>query len=107
MNYIQKSTGTRHYLDIDIDTKENSILQGFRYNLDQNNVEHYVVQTHGGYHILINRLSLNKSKYKLHLLVSKYNDVAKETGGEVIFNSNSMIPFPGTLQAGKLVKIID
>lgn len=107
MNYIQKSTGTRHYLDIDLDAVGSDVVSEFKNELDSNGVEHYVVQTQGGYHVLINRLSLNKSKYKLHLLVDKYDIIAKEAGGEVVFNSNSMIPFPGTLQAGKLVKVID
>lgn len=107
MNCIQKSRAYNHYIDIDADaiTKETYSFMYKEFELMKLSFD--IVQTQGGYHFLIYKSSMKKGMDK------KLNEIrgiacqqAIEDGGEVVFNNNKMIPFPGTLQAGKLVKFI-
>lgn len=107
MNAVQKSPARKFFLDIDIDADPYTrqfILESLRVDLIKFNIEHYVIATRGGFHILIKRQDLNKSKYRLHEAVKHFNSLFNE--GEVIFNSNAMVPMPGTLQAGDLVRML-
>lgn len=108
MNYIQKSTGTRHFIDIDVDAGL-EYAQTLAVSLMEYDVEHYVIKTHGGYHVLIRRESLNKvqKELKLHEVINRLHLRANQNGGEVLFNKNNMLPMPGTLQAGKLVEVVE
>lgn len=106
LNYIQKNAGTRTYLDVDVDSLDHFYLDILTSGLLEYNVEHYVIETHGGFHVLINRDSLNRSKYRLHEEVKALDNLLKPLDKECIFNSNAMIPVPGTLHAGKLVRIL-
>jgi len=107
MNYIQKSKSVRYFLDIDVDAPvelaEEMSTALYIYGLD-----HYKIRTKGGMHFLIRRDILRLRKCPLHEIVNEYNATAKELyGGEVIFNSNAMIPVPGTYQANFPVGLID
>lgn len=103
LNCFQVCTGQRTYLDLDIDTKEERYLSKVRSVLDSKNVSYFVVETHGGFHVLVKRETLNKSNVRLDLLVK---ELARESGKEIMFNKNAMIPMPGTKQAGHLVKLV-
>lgn len=106
MNEVQKTTGTRHYFDIDVDSKEKQDAEVLTVVLEAYDVKYHQVNTVGGAHILINRESLKQSKLKnLHEQVKKVNDKLKTLGGECVFNSNAMVPLPGTLQSGFLVTV--
>ncbi len=102
MNCIQKCRERRYFIDIDIDTKNETILNRISFRLKS--VDYKIIETQGGWHILIKKDSLTK-EVKLHEVVKEMNDAVKDEGGEVMFNKNQMIPVPGTLQAGKLVTI--
>jgi len=101
MNCVQKSKGTRHWLDIDVDsldvTYRNMLVR------ELSDIESHTIETHGGYHVLINREQLNQSNIQLHKVVKDIDTQLKLVGGECIFNKNAMIPVAGTLHAGKLV----
>ena len=107
LNAIQKSPGRKYYIDIDFDVKDDDAIKEFSSLLKSVDVSHYIIKTKSGFHCLIVKHTINNSvnnnifkKIKeLHLTAQKY-------GGEVKINSNSMVPFPGTLQGGHLVEIV-
>jgi hypothetical protein len=103
LDCFQTSTGERTYLDIDLDTKEEVYLFELRSKLDEHNISYSVVETKSGFHVLIMRDTLNNSNLRLDLLVK---NLAEKSGTEVMFNKNAMVPMPGTLQAGKLVRVL-
>ncbi len=99
MNEIQKARGNKHFLDIDCDSLPKQNVRTFIDELQQDNIVCHTIHTKGGNHVLIQRDTLPK-KYSLHKKVHAINLIASGLGGEVIFNSNDMIPMPGTYQAG-------
>lgn len=110
MNCIQKARGRKIFMDIDFDTKHFELIEEFKEKAIENI---HIIQTHGGFHALINVDAFNKKltelkgeKILLNKIVEDLNEKAKKEGGEVIFNKNQMVPLPGTLQAGVLVKMI-
>lgn len=100
MNSIQRKRSRKTFIDIDVDTKDISILNGMRNVFNINGVVYHVISTHGGYHILLVRSTISFNYTKV---VRDYNAL---TDSEVIVNSNEMIPMPGTMQGGHLVKLI-
>lgn len=106
LNFVQQSTGTRHYLDIDIDSDSSYYPQKLTDTLHKYGIEYHLIETRSGYHVMVRRSDLNGSGLRLDLLIRELHETAVEEGGEVIFNKNAMIPLPGTLQGNKLVKVI-
>jgi len=105
MNSIQKCASRKQLVDVDIDGENDKesewLLTKLTIFLDHREIPRIVIRTQGGYHILVESMYLNKT-------VPLYQQIAaldKLTQGEVTFNSNAMVPLPGTLQAGKLVTI--
>lgn len=105
LNYFQKFSGTRHYVDVDVDAGDD-ILETFVRQLMDSGTEHHVIKTRGGWHVLIDRESRNTTKFPIHEVVRPLDKIAKKYGGEVIINGNAMCPIPGTLQANTLVELI-
>lgn len=68
MNAIQKAKGTKTYLDIDCDTKDFKIIEEIYFSLKRALIIFYTIETHGGFHFLINKQSLHDSGYPLHEL---------------------------------------
>lgn len=101
MNCIQKAQSRKYFIDIDCDAEDITIVNNIIKSLINNKVIFHIIETKSGYHILIQKNTLNK-EVRLYELVKETNNKCKE----VIFNKNYMIPVPGTLQAGKLVRII-
>lgn len=127
LNCIQKSTGTKHYIDIDCDTKEEKVLTYFIEQFTKDDILYYVIETKGGYHFLINKNTFSE-KYNLHKVIQQSQDILEsiyddkylvqdEEGEynyeevnlmvpEIKINNNSMIPVPGTMQSDHLVKLL-
>ena len=105
MNYIQKMSSSKVMVDIDIDgvDEAESIVMATEISqfLTDHGVAHYKIKSQGGFHVLVETEHLNK-QVPLHKIISNLDS---QTAGEVKFNSNAMVPMPGTLQAGKLVTI--
>ena len=96
MNCVQRATGSRKWLDVDFDTEHHDLLGDTICALTDMEIPWVEVETQGGWHLLVDRVALKGSNYRLH---------EEANGGEVVFNSNNMVPLPGTLQAGVPVKI--
>lgn len=106
MNHIQKSFSRKLMVDIDIDGEDDEQSKDLMWELHSfltyAECHFMTIQTQGGYHILIPTKYLGKH-VPLH---KKLNELDNRTQGEVKFNSNAMVPLPGTLQAEKLVKVL-
>ena len=135
MNCYQRNTGTTHLLDLDFDIPQNyydPIITNFREDLRSNGVQHIVIRTKGGFHILLDRNTLNYnyndslSRARTEFIYEYLNrnsssllselseseelnptSVKKITGWEIIKNVNGMIPLPGTYQADYPVMVVD
>ena len=107
MNHIQKSKGTRHYLDVDVDSLDMNDLELLTRGLNDYQIKYHIIETHGGFHVLVDRVSLNQSKCPLHVYVKNLDNWLKQRDKECVFNQNGMIPVPGTLHAGKLVRVLE
>lgn len=128
MNCIQKSTGTKHFIDIDCDTKEPDILNYFRETFLKDCIGFYIIETKGGYHFLIKRDTIplrynlmSVISHAIRLLEDIYEDkylIQDEDGDynyeelklmlpEIMINGNGMIPVPGTMQSDHLVKFVN
>jgi hypothetical protein len=105
LNEFQKATGTRHYLDVDIDADE-FVMRLFQEQIQESGTKHHLIKTRGGWHFMINRESRNETGFEIHNVIPPLHELAKEQGGEVMINKNAMVPVPGTMQGGKLVELI-
>lgn len=112
MNCIQKARSRKVFIDIDMDTKNPEIFEKFKYALEDpdgdkfilTGPEFHIIETHGGYHFLIKNSTIPNG-FNLGKLVQDADKTAKTLDNkEVVFNKNQMIPIPGTMQAGFLVK---
>jgi len=132
-NCHQKNRGKRTWIDIDIDIPKdckiylNEIVNKY---LVEREIEHYWIDTKGGYHLLLKASTLGKYKtnpndilIKINLEVWSYfcklenppypistkNDGISTVDGfyEIIINKNAMIPLVGTYQAGHPVTILN
>lgn len=106
MNHIQKAFSRKLVVDIDIDGEDaeqsKDLMWQVRDFLTYHDCHYMIIQTQGGYHMLVPTKYLGK-----HVpLYQKLNELDNTTEGEVKFNSNAMVPLPGTLQAGKLVQVL-
>lgn len=107
MNMVQKETGYKTWLDIDVDSTDWVHTSMVKMALEENGIRHHVIQTKSGYHILVHRQSLEDSKYtELHKHVKKVHEIIAPEGGECIFNKNAMIPMVGTMQSDHLVRMV-
>jgi len=109
MNEYQKATGSRHFVDMDVDAPEGlnlDLQKDLQEYLLAFDVRHHLVKTRGGYHFLVYRESLNRAKSRLHEKVQALHNVARQFGGEVMFNGNAMVAMPGTMQGGHLVELV-
>jgi len=113
MNSIQRNRGTKHYIDIDFDLPDKEqgkchrLLSIFIENLLDKKQKFFVVETRGGFHVLLSRETLN---FNFNKDIEYINEVAKThyTNGEhyeICRNVNEMIPLPGTLQGLFPVKV--
>ena len=104
MNAIQKCSSRNYFIDIDADGISEDTRDFIIKGLYNNDIDYHIIQTQGGYHFLIRCESIKGKDKELYEIRVKADAQCKQ--GEVIFNKNKMIPFPGTLQAGKLVRLL-
>ena len=102
MSSIQRSRGTKHFIDFDIDSKEEGTLERIREALPDEtlNDSYFILETRGGYHVLVNPKRIRKSWTPggghWHRRLSLMSDI---TG-------DKMIPVPGTHQGGFTPKFL-
>jgi len=99
-NAYQRNHSRKVFLDIDVDTKDINVLTTILAKLTMNDARFITIETRGGFHIMV-KCDTIKGNY----LYKSIEEAQKLTTAEVIFNSNGMVPFPGTNHGGFLVKI--
>jgi hypothetical protein len=78
------------------------VIEPLILSLRMNSIKYIIVETRGGYHVLIKRDTLKNSGLKLHDEIGGISTSLRtiSAAGEIIINKNEMIPTPGTLQGG-------
>lgn len=115
LNNLQRERSKKHYIDIDFDlpiekfpTLSRELVKTFVQELDANEVKNFVIETKGGFHVLLKRDTI---KYNFNESLKKVSEKAKDCFQdlpfEIVNNKNEMVPLPGTLQAGFEVKMIN
>jgi hypothetical protein len=101
MNAIQKSKGTRHYIDIDVDfnlnMKDSVIINRLVDDLRKKEIKFFVIETKGGYHLLLKKETV---RFNYNELVERWNTEGFLGVKEIVVNKNEMIPLSGCYQAG-------
>jgi len=105
MNCIQKSTGTKHFIDIDCDTKEPEVTELIVIELNNANIKYHIIETHGGYHFLLHKDTMPQ-KFNLKNVCQKASGISPNKA-EVMINGNGMVPVPGTMQSDFLVRMVE
>lgn len=105
-NCLQQSTSRKVLIDFDIDTKDFSVVYSLTNILQQRGVFYFIVKTHGGYHVLVERKSLNETKSGKELFATFELLKKQHSNTEIMINKNGMIPLPGSYQAGTEVSLI-
>lgn len=129
-----KNVSSRNWIDIDIDldtekvsisdlrTRIYDMLTYFPYEGVIQYLPFVIIQTHGGYHVLVstrfiserNKLYASNNKMNKGMVLSVDNYMSAiltlleekhVDAKEVKINQNAMVPIPGTLQGGKEVRI--
>lgn len=108
MNCFQRSMGNKHFIDVDFDIPKHNvnILMDFCKSMWAHGVALHVIETAGGYHVLMVRKSLTFNyNSDIESASKKLANITDK--GEVVVNVNSMVPVPGTMQAGFPVKFLE
>lgn len=95
LSEIQKSKGTKHFLHFDMDWKDDKMLQQC---IDICGGNCYIVETRGGYHILIKRGDVSKIENKRF-----YLDLSSMSDGD---SAPQLMPIPGCYQGGFVPRFV-
>lgn len=101
MSKIQAGQTRKVWVDIDVDTKEPRIINEIKEFLNLENITYHVVETFGGFHVLVNRSSLRKGN-QLYQTLTNLNT----KDAEVCFCKSGLLPLPGTMQSDHLIKFV-
>jgi hypothetical protein len=110
MNCFQRQAGTKYLIDADFDVPKNErgfeLLQMFLCHLRGNRTTYKVIETHGGYHVLMVRDTL---RFNYVAELNALDVIAKKEFGkaEIVRNVNDMVPLPGCYQGLFPVHFID
>ena len=109
MSEFQRNRGTKHYVDFDLDRNEENCgvaeegLEWIRQELISKGVQFFVIETKGGWHILMKTSTL---KYNFNLTFDQLRAGFGAGFKEVKKNENEMVSLPGTLQADHPVRVL-
>ena len=108
MSCFQRARGQNTLIDIDCDipTEGIDLVKTMLAEFKEHGVKYHVVQTAGGFHILIEKVTL---RYNYEKVIEDCDLIAKERYGKVEIkkNDNRMIPCPGTLAANFPVRFVE
>lgn len=113
---VHKSIAEKLYIELDIDTKDVLIIQKINKNLKP--IKQYVscvIETHGGYHVVINAKIPKELKNRLWKIFSDQEYMFKDYNvtGQLIdkkyidLRNDPSPPIPGTVQGGFNVRFVD
>ena len=101
---IHKSKSQSNYFIIDVDRKDENLLKLILKDMENNGIKNesirWMSETHGGYHIILNRNEIT-GKF-IHFIQTNYSYMLKYNIIEL--RKETMTPTPGMLQGGFVVK---
>lgn len=103
MDCYQRGSSQKKFIDVDFDVPEcaSGVVEKFLDVMNMNKVKHYIIQTRGGFHVLLERETI---KHNYNIDIAEANDDMKSIYGDIKYeikvNENRMVPVPGTYQAG-------
>ena len=109
MNEFQRNRGTKHYVDFDLDRNDEKRevadqgLEWIRQELISKSVHFFVIETKGGWHLL---MKVSTLKYNFNESFDKLRDRYGDGFKEIKKNENEMVSLPGTLQADHPVRVL-
>jgi hypothetical protein len=101
-----KSKRTFIDIDFDIPKEEYDIVQFFTNELNNNQVTNYIIETRGGYHVM---MLVKTIKYNWTTTLDKVYRMARERikeKYEIVINKQGTVPIPGTKQGGFYVRML-
>ena len=118
-NSFHASKGTKHFIDIDIDwdngiNNESETLKAIEFlsNMQSGksfslNKDYYMIKTgSGGIHCLVKVSSLREQSINIQKEICEpLNEMFKDKTKEIKINTDGMIPVPGSLQYGEIVRL--
>jgi hypothetical protein len=103
MNHLCKY-GTRNFIGIDLDTKDQETVSQVIADLKARVTIHAVIETRGGYHIILAKSELDKASQVDKQFIYT---VLKERAGVDKVSNDLFSPIPGTYQGGHRVRFVD
>ena len=103
MNHLCKY-GTRNFIGIDLDTKDQETYSQVIADLKARVTIHAVIETRGGYHIILAKSELDKASQVDKQFIYT---VLKEREGIDKVSNDLFSPIPGTYQGGHRVRFVD
>ena len=98
---IQRTRSRKIWIDVDFDIDKNNIgsLQAVIIKLKSQGVEYHVIETKGGFHLMMRRETV---KFNYPELIAFFHKLESTQNSkyEVIINKNDTVPLPGTYQEG-------
>ena len=112
MNAYQKATGTKHWLDLDMDINKNFLpyIRKIVSQIKDRKGRGYIIDTKSGFHLLISKDTKFSRDFNPKTIVEDALKVAsssKYETKEIIQNSNQMIPLPGCFQGNYPVTVLN
>lgn len=117
-NALHVSRSKKKYFELDVDTKDPSVVKKIEDFLETNDLVNdkiCTIETHGGYHIVFDTDVLGKDgRCKIHKEFTKpeYKERTTNINGNAIYrdlveiSSDPCCPIPGTIQGGFKVRFI-
>lgn len=99
------------FLKLDVDTKEEQKIMTLKTFFKERQIlPHLIVESRGGYHVLLKRSLLGKNHEHLHKFVEGatfHDPETKEEKSWVTVEKNALVIIPGTYQGGFLARIVN
>lgn len=108
MSCIQRSAGQRKYVHFDIDTKDVdlSILEEIFPFVDAPRKTYWIIETRGGYHILVDSFMAKFVRHKYNLNQNWYQEIVESFPLDKS-SKPELLPVPGCIQGGFVPKIVN
>jgi hypothetical protein len=106
MAFYQQASGTKRWMDFDLDMEKDEEFRkavDFSLRVVMHVTDFVWIDTKSGYHLLVDCKQYSNDPNKL---VEYMHKVARQYT-EIKFNSNSMVPLPGTTQSNYPVRILE
>lgn len=96
------------YKKLDVDTKDPEKIESLKIFLRDAMIKpELVIETRGGYHVLLNKSTTHKNNEKLYRFIEKANSILGIEDKWIAIERNPLLIIPGTYQGGFLARIVN